>query len=122
MAFYGCYFTIRNNLQLDADVSFDYQIICSCNPSITSLENPEVSIKVISYLTLPREVKELTDWITQDVRTEVALDIISQSKLSTSITDEMEAYYGLGRYDNRYLYYWDDYTIADMSAEIVNQT
>ena len=113
--------TIRNNLNLTADIPFSYQIICSCNPMFASLETPEMSVKVIAYSTPEDIVMEFTDWITQDVRTETALGVTSQSKLNTSITDEMEAYYGLGRYDNRYLYSWDDYTVYDMGAEIINQ-
>lgn len=114
--------TIRNNLHLNASTALSYQIICSCNPISMHLDNTEVSIKVTAMLS-PTEINyTLTDWIRQDIRTQVAIDATSQSKLITSVTEDMEAYYGLGRYDNRYLYYWDDYTIGDMSAEIVNQT
>lgn len=114
--------TIRNNLHLNASTALSYQIICSCNPISMHLDNTEVSIKVTAMLS-PTEINyTLTDWIRQDIRTQVAIDATSQSKLITSVTEDMEAYYGLGRYDNRYLYYWDDYTIGDMSAEIVNRT
>lgn len=114
--------TIRNNLHLNASTALSYQVICSCNPISMHLDNTEVSVKVTAMLS-PTEINyTLTDWIRQDIRTQVAIDATSQSKLITSVTEDMEAYYGLGRYDNRYLYYWDDYTIGDMSAEIVNQT
>lgn len=114
--------TIRNNLHLNASTALSYQVICSCNPISMHLDNTEVSIKVTAMLS-PTEINyTLTDWIRQDIRTQVAIDATSQSKLITSVTEDMEAYYGLGRYDNRYLYYWDDYTIGDMSAEIVNRT
>lgn len=114
--------TIRNNLHLNASTALSYQVICSCNPISMHLDNTEVSVKVTAMLS-PTEINyTLTDWIRQDIRTQVAIDATSQSKLITSVTEDMEAYYGLGRYDNRYLYYWDDYTIGDMSAEIVNRT
>lgn len=113
--------TIRNNLRLNANAALSYQVICSCNPISSQLNSTEVSVKVTAILS-PTEINyTLTDWIRQDIRTQVAIDATSQSKLITSVTEDMEAYYGLGRYDNRYLYYWDDYTISDMSAEIVNQ-
>lgn len=113
--------TIRNNLHLNAKAALSYQVICSCNPISSQLNNTEVSVNVTAMLS-PAEINyTLTDWIRQDIRTQVAIDATSQSKLITSVTEDMEAYYGLGRYDNRYLYYWDDYTIGDMSAEIVNQ-
>ena len=113
--------TIRNNLHLNANAALSYQVICSCNPISSHLNSTEVSVKITAILS-PTEINYTpTDWIRQDIRTQVAIDATSQSKLITSVTEDIEAYYGLGRYDNRYLYYWDDYTISNMSAEIVNQ-
>lgn len=113
--------TIRNNLRLNTNAALSYQVVCSCNPISSQLNNTEVSVKVTAILS-PNEINyTLTDWIRQDIRTQVAIDATSQSKLITSVTEDIEAHYGLGRYDNQYLYYWDDYTISDMSAEIVNQ-
>lgn len=114
--------TVRNIMQLSADADFTYQFVCSCNPIITSLSESDISIDIISYVSPEAIATEITDWITQDIHTEIALGVNSQSKLNTSITDEMEAYYGLGQYDDRYLYYWDDYTISDMGAEIINRS
>ena len=114
--------TIRNNLHLTSDPVFNYEIICSCNPLSSVLSETEIKLNIISNITPEGISYILTDWITQDVRTEAAIGVSSVNKLKTSITDEMEAYYGLGRYDNRYLYQWDDYTVYDMGAEIVNRT
>lgn len=113
---------IRNTMQLETDAEFEYKVVCSCNPISASLEESEISLKVITHLSSSRMSAELTDWIAQNVRTATALGVISESNLETSITEEMEAYYGLGRYDSQYLYYWDNYTISNMSAEIINKS
>lgn len=113
---------IRNNLCLSADTVFGYEILCSCNPISYNLSGTEIALNIVSNITPEGITYFLTDWITQDVRTQSAIGVSGIHKLETSITDEMEAYYGLGRYDNRYLYQWDDYTIYDMGAEIVNRT
>lgn len=48
------------------------------------------------------------------------LGVVSQTILNTfMVADEMEAYYGLGHYDNRYLYQWDNHTIHNMGAAVV---
>ena len=114
---------IRNDLHLKTDVDFEYQIVCSCNPLLFSLEESDnIPMSVITYISPIGVISELSDWIVESVHTESAIDVVSASRLSIAITDEMEAYYGLGRYDNRYLYQWDDYTIYDMGAEIVNRS
>ena len=113
--------TIRSVMHLDADASFSYQIICSCNPLTAALASKTIGIDVGIYISPGVMNEQLTNIIMQDIRTQSALGIISQCKLNTAITDEMEAHHGFGYYDNQYLYYWDDYTLNDMGAEIVNQ-
>lgn len=113
--------TIRSVMHLKADASFSYRIICSCNPISASLATDNISLKVQAYVT-PEEINEtLSDEIRQDIHTQSALGITSQDKLKTSITDDMESHYGFGYYDKQYLYYWDEYTLNDMGAEIVNK-
>lgn len=112
---------IRGAMQLSIDAPFVYQIICSCDPTTIPLNESDISIKNITYIS-PKSAKAgFKDWIEQDVHTKTSIGVVSQGKLKTSITDEVKAYYGFRQYDDQYLYYWDDYTVYDMSAEIVNQ-
>ena len=113
--------TIRSVMHLDADASFSYQIICSCNPLTAALASKTIGIDVGIYISPGVMNEQLTNTIMQDIRTQSALGITSRCKLNTAITDEMEAHHGFGYYDKQYLYYWDDYTLNDMGAEIVNQ-
>lgn len=111
---------IRNNLELTADTNFSYQIICSCNSDIFSIKEPEISIIIISHIYPKDYTVRIDNWTNQDIRTAAALGVVSQTKLNTfMVADEMEAYYGLGYYDNRYLYQWDNHTIHSMGAEVV---
>lgn len=114
--------TIRSVMHLDADASFSYQIICSCKPISAALSTEEISLNIQVYIVPSVMNEKLSDEIRQDIHTQSALGIASQDKLKTSIADDLEAHHGFGYYDKQYLYYWDNYTLEDMGAEITNRT
>lgn len=114
--------TIRSVMHLTADASFSYRIICSCKSASTALNIEDISLGIQVYITPQAITENLSDEIKQDIHTQSALGITSQDKLTTSITDDLEAHHGFGYYDRQYLYYWDDYTLEDMGAEIINKT
>lgn len=110
---------IRNNLELTASTNFFYQIICSCSTDIFSIKEPKISIGIVSRINPEDSSAKIDTNTTKDIRTEAILGVVSQTKLNTfMVADEMEAYYGLGYYDNRYLYQWDNHTIHSMSAKV----
>ena len=114
--------TIRSVMHLTADASFSYQIICSCKPISADLSTEEISLNIQAYIVPSAMNEKLSDEIRQNIHTQSALGIVSQDKLKTSITDDLEAHHGFGYYDKQYLYYWDNYTLEDMGAEIANRT
>lgn len=112
---------IRNNLRLIVDTNFSYQVICSCVSDIFYIEEPDISVSIISPIHPKDSVAKIDNWTNQDIRTATALGVVSQTKLNTfMVIDEMETYYGLGHYDTRYLYEWDNHTIHSMSAKTAN--
>lgn len=113
--------TIRSIMHLTADASFSYRIICSCKSISAALGTEDISLDMQVYITPPAINENLSDEIRQDIHTQSALGVTSQDKLTTSIDDDLEAHYGFGYYDRQYLYYWDDYTLEDMGAEIINK-
>lgn len=113
---------IRSVMHLTADASFSYRIICSCKSVSTALNIEDISLGIQVYITPQAITENLSDEIRQDIHTQSALGITSQDKLTTSIADDLEAHHGFGYYDRQYLYYWDDYTLEDMGAEIINKT
>lgn len=111
---------VRNTLQLSDSIDFSYQIICSCNQNIFALTNPEISISIVSLIYPEQSLATLTNQTLKDMEIAASLGVVSQTILSTfMVADEMEAYYGLGHYDNRYLYQWDNHTIHNMGAAVV---
>lgn len=111
---------VRNTLQLSDDVDFSYQIICSCNQNIFALNNPEISISISSLIYPKQSLAKLSNQTLKEMEIASGLGVVSQTILTTfMVADEMEAYYGLGHYDNRYLYQWDNHTIHNMGAAVV---
>ncbi|MDO4562219.1 MAG: hypothetical protein Q4C12_00135 [Clostridia bacterium] len=109
---------VRSVMQLDSGTSFEYEVVIGCNPMDTSLNSSEVSLNVIAYMYPEAIETSFSNRTVRDIHTKSALAVTSQSRLNTSVTEEIEMYYGLGHFDRNYLYYWDTYTIEDMSAEI----
>jgi len=111
---------VRNTLQLSDDADFSYQIICSCKQNIFALKNPEISISISSLIYPKQSLAKLSNQTLKEMEVAAGLGVVSQTILTTfMVADEMEAYYGLGHYDNRYLYQWDNHTIHNMGAAVV---
>lgn len=112
---------VRSVMNLDADASFTYDVFCSCGNIVSSLNESRVNLKVITYLSPDEIMYHLSDKIVRNVYSESSFDASGTGKLGVSMNQDMELHYGFGQYDNQYLYYWDDHTIFDMAAEIVNR-
>lgn len=113
---------VRDVMKLESGVDFDYSVVIACSPFAMPLKNAPVVFAVSTYLNPKTSQTSISDEIVLDLHRTLGLGVVAENTIDFSVTEEMESYYGLGRYDNRYLYYWDSYTISDMSAEIENRT
>ncbi len=111
--------TIRSVMHFDTDASFWYRVICSSAPLTATLASEVTGVDIGISVPLNAMNEHITNVIMQDICTQSVLDVTAQCKLNTAAIT-IEAYHGFGYYDNQYLYYWDDYTLNDMGAEIID--
>lgn len=110
---------VRELMHLSIDASFSYNVFCGCTPVASTLSESDISLKINAYVLPVASISTMSDNIVADLQSTNALGVTSEQSIETIISDDIELYYGLGRYDDELLSYWDTYTIYDMADKVV---